>query len=143
MPIDDGQKSKMSINSSGYDKSIEKINIFIKKCKNLVSLRKLISLQNNDIVFFSYILMVIFCSQNTQGRPEGLTLYAKIDFNESSIGESQKILVTADNVPDLNFNSSLSVNTSDQTSLDDIAYKPVIGIHIFLYSYIKILKIFT
>ena len=142
MPIDDGQKSKMSIHSSGYDKSIEKINIFIKKCKNLVSLRKLISLQNT-MYFLSYILMVIFYSQNTQGRPEGLTLYAKIDFNESSIGESQKILVTADNVPDLNFNSSLSVNTSDQTSLDDIAYKPVIGIHIFLYSCIKILKIFT
>lgn len=41
MPIDEGQKSKMSIHSSGYDKSIEKINIFIKKCKNLVNIMKI------------------------------------------------------------------------------------------------------
>lgn len=98
MAANDGNKSKLSIHSSGYDKSVEKISIFIKKCKNI----------------------------NTLGRPEGLTLYAKIDFNEASIGESQKIHVTADNVPDLNFNASISVNTSDQTSLDEIAYKPVI-----------------
>lgn len=38
MPVEDGIKSKMSIHSSGFNesKSAEKINISIKKCKNLV-----------------------------------------------------------------------------------------------------------
>jgi hypothetical protein len=40
MPAEDGVKSKLSVYSSGVNenKSAEKINISIRKCKNLVSL---------------------------------------------------------------------------------------------------------
>lgn len=38
MPADDGHKSKLSLHSSGNDKSFEKIHIFIKKIKNLVKM---------------------------------------------------------------------------------------------------------
>ena len=39
MPAEDGIKSKLSVHSSGFNenKAVEKINIQIKKCKNLVS----------------------------------------------------------------------------------------------------------
>ena len=130
MPIEEGQKSKMSLHSSGYDKSTERISIFIKKCKNLVcfELASIIKTCIKTMKKKHHINWKInLILKNTQGRPEGLTLYAKIDFNENPIGESQKILVTADHVPDLNFNATLSVNTNDQNSLDEIAYKPVIG----------------
>jgi hypothetical protein len=38
MPVEDGIKSKLSVHSSGYteNKLVEKININIRKCKNLV-----------------------------------------------------------------------------------------------------------
>ncbi|CAF0849700.1 unnamed protein product [Brachionus calyciflorus] len=94
--MQDGQRSKLSL-YSGNDKSTEKINIFIKKCKNLI----------------------------TQ-KPEGLTLYAKIDFNEVQIAESPKIQVTPENIPDINFSAVLNVVTTDQNNLDDITYKPII-----------------
>ena len=99
MPSDDGQKSKLSLHSSGNnEKPGEKINIFIKRCKNLV----------------------------TQ-KAEGLTVYAKIDFNENQVAESQKILITPDNTPDLNFTASMHIVTSDHTSIDELTYKPVIS----------------
>ncbi len=41
MPIEEGHKSKMSLHSSGYDKSYEKINVFLKKPRNLVKRRVL------------------------------------------------------------------------------------------------------
>ena len=41
-------------------------------------------------------------------------------------------------MPDLNFNATLSVNTNDQNSLDEIAYKPVIGIKRALFGSIFI-----
>lgn len=37
MPIDDGNRSKLSLHSSNFDKSNEKITILLKKFKNLVS----------------------------------------------------------------------------------------------------------
>ena len=65
-------------------------------------------------------------------------MYVKAEFNESSIGESQKFLVTSDSVPELNFSFSLNVNTSDPISLDDLANKPIISKinWDFIYSYI-------
>ena len=126
MPVEDGIKSKLSVHSSGNNenKLVEKINISIGKCKNLVSfsiifvfiLRK----KRNDLKFF----------QSTQ-KPEGLTIYAKLEFNEGQIGESQKITITpGDSVPDLNFIASLNVNTNDQVCMDDLSYKPVIGLYL-------------
>jgi hypothetical protein len=56
-----------------------------------------------------------------------LTLYAKIDFNENHIAESQKIVVTPETTPDLNFNATMYVVSSDQTSIDELTYKPVIS----------------
>jgi hypothetical protein len=58
-----------------------------------------------------------------------LTLYAKIDFNENPVAESQKILVTPEATPDLNFNATMHVVASDQTSIDELAYKPVISMN--------------
>ena len=60
-------------------------------------------------------------------KAEGITVYAKIDFNENQIAESQRIHITGDNIPDLNFSTQLSVVTTDPNALDDIAYKPVIS----------------
>ena len=61
-------------------------------------------------------------------KPEGLTIYAKLDFNENQIAESQKVTVTTgDIITDLNFNSSMNINVTDQASVDDLAYKPVIS----------------
>ena len=37
MPVEEGHKSKLSLHSSGYDKSYEKINVLLKKFKNLVN----------------------------------------------------------------------------------------------------------
>lgn len=97
MPIDDGSKSKLSLHSSNFDKSNERINILLKKFKNLV----------------------------TQ-KVEGITLYAKIEYNELQIAESPKIQITPDSVPDINFNCHLNLNVTDSTSLDDISFKPII-----------------
>ena len=60
-------------------------------------------------------------------RAEGLTLYAKVDFNENQIGESQKITITQDSTPEFNLTASFNVNHNDAAMLDDIAYKPVIS----------------
>ena len=60
-------------------------------------------------------------------KVEGLTLYAKLEYNESQIAESPKITITPDSVPDLNFSTTLNVNTTDPVSLDDIAYRPIIS----------------
>lgn len=56
-----------------------------------------------------------------------MTIYAKVDFNENPVAESQKILVNNEEAPDLNFNFTLNVNSLDQNNLDDIANKPLIG----------------
>jgi hypothetical protein len=37
MPIEEGQRSKLSHHSAGVDKTNEKINISIKRLKNIVS----------------------------------------------------------------------------------------------------------
>lgn len=116
--MQDGQKSKLSLHSSGNDKSGERISIFIKKCKNLV---------RNDSLYLSVKIFNTFFSSKVTQKAEGLTLYAKIDFNENQIAESQKIQITPDSVPDLNFNASLNVVATDQSSIDDIAYKPIIS----------------
>lgn len=97
MPSEEGQRSKLSLHSAGVDKSNEKITISIKKLKNLVN-----------------------------QKPEGLTLYAKIEFNENQIAETPKILITPDNVSDFNYSTTLSINPNDSVCLDDLAYKPVI-----------------
>ncbi len=60
-------------------------------------------------------------------KPEGLTLYAKIEFNEVQIAETPKIQITPDLISDFNYNTSLPLNPNDQNNLDDIAYKPVIS----------------
>jgi hypothetical protein len=56
-----------------------------------------------------------------------MTIYARVEFNEIQIAESQKIQITNDETPDLNFSFSLSLNAADQASLDDVANKPIIS----------------
>ena len=60
-------------------------------------------------------------------KVEGLTLYAKLEYNENQIAESPKVTITPESVPDLNFITHLNLNTIDPTSLDDIAYRPIIS----------------
>lgn len=55
-------------------------------------------------------------------------MYVKVEFNETPIAESSKFVIASDNVPELNFGFALNVNTSDSTSLDDVANKPIISI---------------
>jgi hypothetical protein len=66
-------------------------------------------------------------------KAEGLTLYARADYNENLIAESEKIEITQSNVPDINFSFSLNVSTSDANSLEEIAYKPIISELLSLY----------
>ena len=54
-------------------------------------------------------------------------MYAKIEFNENQIAETPKILITPDVASDFNYNTTLPIIPNDQASLDDLAYKPVIG----------------
>ena len=98
MPTEDGAKSKLSLHSSNQDKSAEKISIFIKKCKNLVT-----------------------------AKPEGLTVYLQLDYNDAKLSESPKIHITPDNLPEFNFNTNLYVNTQNEmNSMDDLAHKPIV-----------------
>jgi hypothetical protein len=90
-------RSKLSAHSSLLDKSTEKINFLFKKCKNFLNLKN-----------------------------EEISLYFKIDFNETTFGESQKYIITQDSITPLNYTATLSVSINDSTTLDDIAYKPVV-----------------
>ena len=53
-------------------------------------------------------------------------MYAKVEYNENPIGESQKTTFFQEAITELNFQCQLSVNVSDSVCLDDLAHKPVI-----------------
>lgn len=51
----------------------------------------------------------------------------KADFNETQIAESAKFTITpAESLPDFTFAFSLSVNPAEQSSMDDVANKPIV-----------------
>ena len=78
-------------------------------------------------LFCDLIFLLIKLYLQISQKPEGLTIYAKLDFNENLISESSKITVTTSDTPDLNFTASLPINANDPICIDDLAYKPVIG----------------
>lgn len=62
-------------------------------------------------------------------RPEGITIFAKFEFNENAFAESAKATILSEAPSDVNFSASLVAITNDQNSIDELAYKPVISTH--------------
>ncbi|XP_067942099.1 cilia- and flagella-associated protein 70-like [Watersipora subatra] len=73
------------------------------------------------------LTLTVLRLKNLRGlRGDSLIAMIKVEWNEKVLGESVKIECTPDEMAELNYTTSITVNFDDPRDLDDVAHKPIL-----------------